>query len=74
MVLMALGQSPSDEEIAAMFHSVDNDASGEIEFHEFCQVPDLFRSSRSTIIDFTAGHGVPYPVLCRMAVPVMPSS
>eukprot|EP00775_Hariotina_reticulata_P003563 gene3563-3831_t len=36
--LIAMGQSPTDEELFVMIHDVDEDNSGEIEFSEFCKV------------------------------------
>lgn len=39
--LSAMGQNPSDEELAAMIKSVDDDGSGEIEFTEFLKVIEL---------------------------------
>ncbi|KAK9809046.1 hypothetical protein WJX72_008371 [[Myrmecia] bisecta] len=38
LVLQALGQAPSDEELFVMISQVDEDRSGEIEFPEFLKV------------------------------------
>ena len=38
VVMRALGQNPTDEEIVEMINEVDEDKSGEIDFDEFCKL------------------------------------